>query len=364
MSTPEPDVRRDGARRREPSLDVLRIAAVMGVVAIHVFAAIVTNDAVRGGGTWWVAVAVDLGFIWVVPAFVMVSGALILDPRMQDAGPATFYRTRALRLGPAIVFWPIFYFLVVRILLSAHDLGIGEVVALLLEGRPYTHLYFLWLIAGLYVVAPVLAAFLSQGGRRRALVFAGVVLAASVLAYTAAGLLELAGRPRPIALTALTQWLPYVGYFLAGWALKDVVLGRRGTALASIVGVGCLAEVVVQYGLAPAWPVLQALAPVGYLSPFAAVATLCVFLVVRSTLATWVPRERTGGLLRTVSDAAFGVFLVHFAVIVALRSAFPAWAAAAESTLWGAAALWAAVVVVSFALTLAARRIPFVRRVF
>jgi len=364
VSTPEPSPRRAGARTREPSLDVLRIVAVLGVVAIHVFAAVVTNAAVRGGRTWWVAVAVDLGFIWVVPAFVMVSGALILSPRMQAGGPGEFYRTRALRLGPAMVFWPLFYILVVRMAISGQDLGMGQIAALLLQGHPYTHLYFLWLIAGLYVVAPVLAAFLSQGGQRRAFVFAGVALTASVLAYSTAGLLDMAGQPRPIALNALTQWLPYVGYFLAGWALKDVVLRRRGIVVATLLGLACLTEVIVQYGLPSAPPLLRAVAPVGYLSPFTAVATLCVFLVARSALAGWVPRERTGAWLRTMSDAAFGVFLAHFAVIVIFRAVFPGWAVVASSTLWGAAAMWAAVVVVSFAVTLIARRLPYVRRIF
>ncbi|GAA1926556.1 acyltransferase [Microbacterium aoyamense] len=363
MSTPRTSAD-SPAVARQPSLDVLRILAVLGVVAIHVFGAIVTNDAVRGGKTWWTAVAIDLGFVWVVPAFVMVSGALVLAPRLQAAGPGQFYRRRVLRLGPAVVFWPIFYILVVRIILSGHDLGPTQIAALLLQGHPYTHLYFLWLIVGLYVVAPVLAAFLAQGGQRRALIFAGVVLAASVLAYSTSGLLALAGQPRPIALNAFTQWVPYVGYFLAGWALKDVVLRRRGVVIAALVAVLCLAEVVVQYGLTPAFPLLRAVAPAGYLGPFTAIATLCIFVVVRSALAAWTPRPRTSRFLQTISDAAFGVFLVHFAFIVVLRMVFPAFAEAASSTLWGAGAMWAAVVVLSFVVTVLARRVPFVRRVF
>nr|BFF10659.1 hypothetical protein GCM10025699_19620 [Microbacterium flavescens] len=78
-------------RRPAPALDILRVVAVAGVVAIHVFAATVENEAIRGSGTWWVAVAIDIGFIWVVPAFVMVSGALLFTTRMQgrDRPPST-----------------------------------------------------------------------------------------------------------------------------------------------------------------------------------------------------------------------------------------------------------------------------------
>lgn len=343
---------------------MLRVVAVLGVIAIHVFAAVVTNDAVRGGATWWVAVVVDLGFIWVVPAFVMVSGALILDPRMQEAGAGDFYRRRVLRLGPAIVFWPLFYVLVVRILVSGQDLGPGGIAAGFLQGQPYTHLYFLWLIVGLYVVAPVLAAFLSQGGRRRALVFAAVALGASVLAYSTSGVLAYIGQPRPIALNAFTQWIPYVGYFLAGWALRGVVLRARGMLLAAACAALSLAVVIVQYGFAPGMPLLQALAPVGYLSPFTATATVSIYLLVRSLLTGWSPSPRGRRVVRALSDAAFGVFLVHFAVIVGLRTALPGIVGPIESTIAGAAGMWLVVAVVSFGLTLIARRIPFVRRLF
>ena len=76
--------------------------------------------------------------------------------------------------------------------------------------------------SGLYAVAPVLAAFLAGGGAGRAYIFAGTVLASTLLVYVIADLSSLNGAPRPIVLDALTQWVPYVGYFLAGWALRNI----------------------------------------------------------------------------------------------------------------------------------------------
>jgi surface polysaccharide O-acyltransferase-like enzyme len=60
-------------RTRSVSLDALRITAILGVIAIQVFGGIVSNPAIRGSGTWWVATAIDVGSIWVVPVFVMAS---------------------------------------------------------------------------------------------------------------------------------------------------------------------------------------------------------------------------------------------------------------------------------------------------
>ena len=358
----------DGATIRSvariPALDVLRIVAVLGVVSIHVFAAVVLNDEIRGSGTWWTAVALDLGFVWVVPAFVMVSGALVLDPRMHERGPAHFYRKRALRLGPAVLFWPLFYIVVVSAGMSGQQLSAGSVAAKLLEGEPYTHLYFLWLICGLYAVAPVLASFLSQGTRVRAVIFAAVVLGATVAAYAAAGLLAYGGVSQPIYLNALTQWIPYVGYFLAGWALRDLVLTPRMRTLALAGAAGAVTLVVWMYGTRPANPLLHAAMPVSYLGFAVAVATVCIFMFVRSGLASWAPGPRTAKVIRTLSDATFGVFLLHFAVIIAIRVAFPSMVQPAASSILVAGGVWLVVVGISFAVTILARRVPILRQLF
>ncbi|MFF1574059.1 acyltransferase [Leifsonia sp. NPDC058292] len=352
-------------RTRSVPLDVLRIGAILGVIAIHVFAGIVGNPAIRGSGTWWVATIVDIGGIWVVPVFVMVSGALLLSPRVHADGPAAFYRKRLLRLGPAFVVWQVFYIVVVRILISHEHLTALQTIGLVVDGKAYTQLYFLWLIAGLYLVAPVLAAFLSGGGQRRALVFAGSVLLFTVAVVGLSGLSALFGDPHPIVLNALTQWLPYVGFFLAGWALRTVVLSPGWTVAAALVTAALLAETIWQYGSAsrPAW--LQAVSPVGYDGAVVAAASLGVFVVVQSLFARVTAlRERGARMLAQLSDAAFGVFLVHFFFLTLAVTLFPGLNVARSNSLPVAILLWAGIAVLSFAVSLAARRVPGLRRLF
>lgn len=349
---------------RLPALDILRVVAVAGVVAIHVFAAIVGNADVRGSATWWGAVAIDIGVIWVVPAFVMVSGALLLTPRAQDGGPSVFYRRRLLRLGPAFVFWQIFYLLVVRMWMSGEDLTLAQGVLLIAEGRTYTHLYFLWLIVGLYAIAPVLWPFLRDGGRPRALILAGCALVVTAAVYSIAAILSLSGQSVDVHLNALTQWLPYVGYFVAGCALAGVVLSTRWAVVAVLVSMGALAFAIWEYGIAPEFPLIRAVLPVGYTSLTTMAATIGIFLVVQRLFLNVRFTPSTTRLWATLSDASFGVFLVHFAIIILIRLIAPEAAAFAASSLWACALLWAVVVVTSFAIALVARRVPFVRRVF
>ncbi len=351
-------------RSRSVALDVLRVAAILGVIAIHVFAGMVTNPAIRGSGSWWVAVALDIGNVWVIPVFVMVSGALVLGPRTHAAGPRAFYRKRLYRLGPAFVVWQVFYIFVVQEWLSHRNLSLTDVLQQIADGKTYTHLYFLYLIVGLYLVAPVLAAFLAGGGPGRAYIFAGTVLASTLLVYVIADLSSLNGAPRPIVLDALTQWVPYVGYFLAGWALRNVALSWPWATLAAVITLALLAETIWQYANSGRHVLLNAVSPLGYLSFVVAAASIGVFVVGQSIFAKVTAAGRTSRVLKELSEASFGVFLVHFFFIVLIATLFPPFAEARATNIFGALAFWACVVIISFAVSIGARRVPILRRIF
>jgi surface polysaccharide O-acyltransferase-like enzyme len=347
---------------RQYGLDGLRILAICGVVAIHVVGLYVANTDRRGSRSWWVATAIDIGAIWTVPVFVMISGALLLSPRAHRAGPAAFYRKRFARILPALVVWHLVYLLLVRMVLRGEDPDPRTIGVLLIDGRVYTALYFLWLIAGLYVIAPVLTAFLAAGGRRRAYVTAGVTLGWTLVAYMVAGVGSLLDAPRPIHLGAWTMWWPYVGYFVAGWALHHVRL-RGWRLVAVLLGIAVLlAEGVWRWGSKPDLPVHQALFPVSYLGATVALAAIGVFVAAISLGARFRPSERTGRLIVRLSDASFGVFLVHLLLLALIQWAFPEWPVG--ESLAATLLTCAVVIVASFAVSLGAARVPYLRAIF
>lgn len=350
-----------GGSQRRWAWDLLRVISVVGVVAIHVFGAGVGVPDHRGSLRWWFAVVMDLGVVWVVPVFVMLSGALILAPGQYARGTASFYRRRLLRLAPAFVFWQVFYLFVMRPFTTGSLLSPVQAATVVLDGRTYTHLYFLWLIVGLYAVAPVLAAYLHAGGKHRAVWFAGITLAVTAAVWSTSALIGLTGSARPLTLLALTQWLPYVGFFLAGWALRDLRL--RGAAVwgCGAATVVVIAIIVWQYGTAGTHPLLDALLPVAYPGWLVALAALGVFVTGNSLWAGLDPRPTGARVLRSLSDAAFGVFLVHFAIMLVVRR-IPVFAADPTAPLT-LVSVWSVTVLLSFVVTLVLQRIPGVRRI-
>lgn len=345
------------------SLDVLRIIAIVGVVAIHTFSWVVTNPAAAGTAQRTVAIAVDLGFIWAVPVFVMISGALILRPSTFARGLPAYYRSRALRLVPALIVWNLVYLFVVRwVILGARPSLVG-LVEMTMDGRFYTQLYFLWIILGLYVVAPVFAAFLAEGSTGRALIAAAIALMWAVLVFTLPFTVDaLFGVERPISVSFLLLWLPYVGYFLAGYALSLIELRpwMRWSALAVAVATG--AVTVWQYANRGSVPLLDALSPVGYYAPIVALTSLSVFVFVVGTFDTVTFGARARRIVTALSNASFGVFLVHLVVIAVLVRLTPSWSDG--SSLARTTVAFVFVLVVSYAISIGASRIPYVRAVF
>lgn len=346
-------------RQRDFGLDILRIASICGVVAIHVFGHLL-GRAPRESRTWWIAVTIDIAWIWVVPVFVMISGALIFGSR-QLADPGLFYRRRAVRLVPALIAWNLIYLIGVRLWMRGEDLTVRRVLQLLVDGSVFTQLYFLWLILGLYAVAPVLAAFLRSGSRRRAVGAAATFLAAALVFYMMPGILSLFGVSRPIQLNAFTHWMPYVGYFLAGYALKDVRLAGWKLLLTGAATVGLLAAAIWQYGHRGSLPLLHAAFPVSYLGLQVALAAIGVFVVTLS-LCDGLKLERTGKATIELSNATFGVFLVHLVIFEAIRLTVPA--VSAGNSLGAIAGAYAVTLAGSFAVSLAASRVPLLRNIF
>ena len=352
--------RAENKSSREFGLDILRIVSICGVVAIHVFGYLI-GRAPRGSRSWLVAVIIDIGFVWVVPVFVMISGALILGSRMATESPARFYRRRALRLVPAIIAWHLIYLIGVRIWMRGEELPLPRILQMLVDGSVFTQLYFLWLIAGLYLVAPVLGAFLRGGGRGRAAIAAASFLTVALLYYSIPGILGLLGLSRPIHLNFLTHWMPYVGYFLAGYALRGVRLSGAKLAVAALATLCLIGQLIWQYAHKGQFPALDAVLPVSYVGLGVALAALGTFTVTLS-FATKLAPVRTAPLVLALSNAAFGVFLVHLVVFEAIRLNWPAVAVGKSFPVIFVA--FAVTLACSFGISLLARRVPVLRRIF
>lgn len=150
-----------------------------------------------------------------VPLFVMLSGAFLL-PDDRNQKPGYFYRKSFRKLGiPTLVFSAFYVAYAYAVLLGKiyikHTAGtelLWEPLKLWLEGVPYFHMWFMYMLMGLYAVVPFLVRLRSRLGERQWFA-AGIFCLAAGMALS-----------KWRVLPWIFQWTLYVGYFMLGAAIR------------------------------------------------------------------------------------------------------------------------------------------------
>ncbi|WP_010146097.1 acyltransferase [Serinicoccus profundi] len=297
----------------------LRCVAVYGVVLIHTVGATATAgaDGAVGPVDGWVARALDLPFVWVVPVFVMVSGALTLDPA-RFRGTGEFVRKRVWRLVPALVVWNLVYLTYLGLTRPGWLAGPADALQRVLVGQVAPHLYFFWIVLGLSLLTPVLVPWIDRTGRREWVLAGVVAYAVPILSLWPLGP---GGEPVGVTHAAWTWWLPYLGAYLLGWGLRGVRLPTRWVPvlLALVLALAVLLTWQWKNPGAPAW--LQDWAGAHYYSPTVALLSVSVYLLAQTLVRSGgalavLTSSRVMALVDPVGRATLGIFAVHFLVLL------------------------------------------------
>ncbi|MGO1448086.1 acyltransferase [Brevibacterium aurantiacum] len=281
-----------------------RAIAIVAVVTIHSLGTVVEENYAGMGPDWWVANGFDSAARWSVPVFIMISGALALDPARGNK-PRKFLSKRVWRIGIPLVFWTAVYVVFRRFYLLPTDDGWNPGIAIL-TGSPFVQLYFLYVLAGLTLLTPFFRLLSVHGSRRlqwgTGLIFLGIgMLDQWVSIVFDVGEANIA-----------TRFLPMAGFYILGWVLRDVVLSPRGVVLAWLALAGAIAMTIVWAGLGPGekpW-----IFPYEYLSPGVVIASLAAYLLLHHHMNTGFR------LLHWFYPYSFGVFLLHPLLLYPLRN--------------------------------------------
>lgn len=348
----------------------LRVVAIAAVVLIHVGGITAKPlGSADGSSATALGTALDFASRWAVPVFVMVSGALLLEPaKYRDAGD--FLRRRAVRLLPAVIFWHLVYLVYVEAALG--PVSLHDVVQGVLTGTLYTALYFFWIVIGLAVVTPVLLPWVAMASPRARLTVALGALGVPMLALVTVPLRsdQVWTIDQSWVRTPWTWWLLYLGYYLLGRELRDVVVRGWWLALTALGAVGGSAWLILQWGRTGGLGEhLERVIPAeAYVGPVVAIVAVCVFLTVHALI-------RPGGLLavlcrpgvaragRRLGEATLGVYGVHLLVrnaVLALPGIGGNNVASSPAQL---VARCVVVLLVAYLIALMAHRVPYMRRV-
>ncbi|MCR5845534.1 MAG: acyltransferase family protein [bacterium] len=322
-------------RERKVYLDVLRTLAIFSVVVIHV-AANNWYSVDIASLDWQAFNAYDSLVRWSVPMFVMISGALFLDPD-REVPTRRLYKKNVVRIVVAFIVWSIAYVLFgMYVTDSIHTKS--EIFAHLVKGE--YHLWFLWMIVGLYIVTPILRRVTSSPKATRyfvivALIFSFCIPTIEELASSLLPVLDIEQLSKAFSSLSkaygqmrfhLTLW--FVAYFVLGYYLSQKSYGKGQRGVLYVLGIASFAFIVLYsrfislqtgeaYGFYD-WMLLPVM--------LEAAAIFVFFKQVgdkRSARAQGGEETLAVRVFKFISVRSFGVYLVHIMVLRLLMMLTP-----------------------------------------
>lgn len=323
--------------------DLLRAAAITGVVLIHATSPLLADRAAAGdtGSARFAFLAlINQAARFSVPAFFLLSGfftALARLPARESAGGARAYLARRLgRLLIPYLTWSAVFLLVPRLLHRAFDPA--DLAVRFALGWTFTGGYFLIALAQLTLLAPALVRLAE---RRPGLAWSLCLLLAAggsalhaVAAYGPGGWSRAARDAFSAILSFGPVWAPFflAGVMLGLFRFRLTPILRRHRAAWLALGALFLASSLVEFRAALAAGATLGVAasflkPTSVLFAFAACAALLSWGGDRDGAAAGARgAPRAGGAVRAVATGSYAIYLLHGGLILAaLGLALPAW---------------------------------------
>ena len=285
-------------------LDNIRILATFAVILLHVSAGVVVHYNV-GTEYWWVGNLYDSSVRWCIPIFVMISGALLLDPTKQEDF-ITFYQKRVSRLLIPLVAWSVFFLIWVTFKNPA--LSSDVLLQRILSGMPYYHMWFLYMIFGLYLFSPFLQKTIIHSSKKEFLHLISITLIIAAFNFSYGHLSS------EIPQLFINWFLFFIPYFLLGAYIHQDKHQFSKLLLWGIFILSFILTMIGCYITAVAIDLAMGLYFYGYLS----ITVIPMSISLMYLLKSWNKPIFNHAMTRKLSALTLGIYLVHPLVLQAI----------------------------------------------
>jgi surface polysaccharide O-acyltransferase-like enzyme len=360
-------------------VDLIRTLAIVGVVLLHA-----TNDFSPDiMNPWFVArwLTVDvyqcIGRIG-VPLFVMLSGALLLQPSKNER-LSTFFKKRWVRVGIPFLFWGAIYFVWIYFtqpdkVVNANFIFQGYLSP---QGNtPYLQFWYVYMLAGLYLLTPILRVIIAHASDRTiwyfmVLWFAGAAILPTITFFTNYSL--------NADVFTITGW---VGYYILGLYLLKPRIPRLliGAFMVMGISLSAIGTVYVSwtYGGGTSYFFQE------YFSPTLILAAVMAYMLLntvkmpsyRANQCQSAPNAVASAdvdiakpsipqrLLHVISENTFAIFMLHLIVLETLQKGF-LWGLTITgvqiNSIVGVPLMTALVILICLAIIVPLKKVPYLK---
>ncbi len=305
-------------QNRAINFDLLRVIASLAVVFIHASASFWYYTDVTGF-TWQTFNVYDSLSRWGVPVFVMISGAFMTDKELSVKTIVTKY---ILRLMCVYLFWGIVYYLsygesIILQIKGIFIIGSGNFSQMI---RGHYHMWFIPMIAGIYLCIPILKKIAENEKLTRYF-----LALAFIFSFAWPQAVEMTHDLMPESINnivnalngSINQLTPYMvmgyaAYFILGYYMSKTVFSKRTRIVIYTLGIlGFLATVILTSHVS----ISQNLADNTYYESFTVNVLLEAMAVFELFKNIKIKNVRAGKIIRALSKWSLGAYMAHLVFI-------------------------------------------------
>lgn len=289
-------------------LEVLRCVALLFVVNIHVVAIPIQNW-VTNPGTWYPAYS--LTYIignFGVPLFLMISGSLLLNPEKYISLKKLYKKMIPRILIPLLVFG--YCFALMEIFFDIHSINASmfvEGLLRVLNKKSWEHLWYLYLLIGIYLMLPVIRVLLNKITDKQLEYLMGVLCFLAFIIPTVNAVfgtnisLE---QPRPLC---------HITSFIMGYVISRYYILKTFKRYLYLSGSISLAILLI-FGLFAGkinYECYRILAQYDCIFVFAVASMIFLLFNDKKNAIEKIGKVQGGGYILSLADCSFGIYLIH-----------------------------------------------------
>jgi surface polysaccharide O-acyltransferase-like enzyme len=290
---------------------LIRIFACLAIVLLHLlYASTVYFKGAIGTGGLTAAKSVLSLVEWAVPCFLMITGALLLDPGKEIPGKKLWKYIRRMLLA-LLIFTLIFQ--IYQMIFEGDKSLIVSWLKNFVQGESWAHLWYLYLMIGLYLMMPVYKIITAHASDRQLLYL--VIVYAAVISVLP--MLGICGLKSGFYIPTMHIYPVYL--FLGYMIHSDRLRVTKRTAW--VLTVGCSVALVLLSCLRR--PLESAVFNADQLKAFDELFGYSSILVVGQSIGIFTLLDRmnvseygrTSRFVQSLDDCAFGIYLIHMIFI-------------------------------------------------
>lgn len=295
-------------------LDLARVISIFFVIIIHAASPLYNNWELPPSE--WMAGNIYNSIARVsVPLLFMISGYLLLN---RQESIRSFYVKRAQKVVVPLLAWSIIYLLWTNHGYSNFTFinALKAIVFAILKGPASYHLWFVYTLLAIYLFVPILRTFIRAADETTLWYFALIwFVLGPLLDYVEQRFLNF---NISINLGFFTE---YIGYFYVGFMIGRMNFSRRVSNLAGLVYVALTIFTIYE---TYAWGIIKGSYfdfYHNYLRLNIVVMTVCAFIWLKymGEKLEEGSSERSARLIRHLSGATFGIYLIHVMILALLK---------------------------------------------